>query len=60
MLKIQNDLKDFLQPSMTAMIVNDLTADDLKSHASGLLDGWLYVISLQRWLTPKGSSTIVR
>ncbi|KAK0245997.1 Urb2/Npa2 family-domain-containing protein [Armillaria nabsnona] len=54
MLKIQNDFKNFLQPSMTAMIVNDLTADDLKSHASGLLDGWLCVISLQRWLTPKG------
>ncbi|SJL05929.1 uncharacterized protein ARMOST_09265 [Armillaria ostoyae] len=59
MLKIQNDFKDFLQPSMTAMIVNDLTANDLKSHVSGLLDGWLCVISLQRWLTPKGVNSQV-
>ncbi|KAK0198611.1 Urb2/Npa2 family-domain-containing protein [Armillaria mellea] len=59
MLEIQNDLRDFLQPSMTAMIVNDLTADALKSHASGLLDGWLCVVSLQRWLTPEGVNSQV-
>ncbi|KAK0233389.1 Urb2/Npa2 family-domain-containing protein [Armillaria fumosa] len=59
MLEIQNDLKDFLQPSMAAMIMNGLTVDDLKSHASGLLDGWLCVISLQRWLTPEGVNSQV-
>ncbi|KAK0505923.1 Urb2/Npa2 family-domain-containing protein, partial [Armillaria luteobubalina] len=59
MLEIQNELKAFLQPSMAAMIVKDLTADVLKSHASGLLDGWLCVISLQRWLTPEGVNSQV-
>ncbi|KAK0208512.1 Urb2/Npa2 family-domain-containing protein [Desarmillaria ectypa] len=54
MLKIQTDFKTFLQPSMTAMVANDLTADDLKTHTSGLLDGWHCIISLQRWLTQEG------
>ncbi|KAG7450276.1 uncharacterized protein BT62DRAFT_962067 [Guyanagaster necrorhizus] len=54
MRKIHKDFKNFLQPSMMAMIASDLTADDLKTHASGLLIGWHCIISLQRWLTPQG------
>ncbi|KAK0465330.1 Urb2/Npa2 family-domain-containing protein [Desarmillaria tabescens] len=54
LLKIQNDFKAFLEPSMTAMAANDINADDLKFPASGLLGGWYCIISLQRWLTPEG------